>query len=467
MSPQKKEAFFNKANYNNIKKIIRGCQAMFWRTITLLAATLLILQNPVWASVEDITIKIVTLNLHNGQDSAYQPNLERFAQLIAAEQPDIISLQEVQAKLVKSLQIAGYQAISGPNANYLSFRFGNALLTKHQIIYHRHHYLPSHKEQRGVDEVVIKVSGRYLRILNTHLGLGWEEQKRQVSEISRISACFTGPLVITGDFNFEPSSKLLTVFPFQEVGGSKSYKTFPTKLPKHHIDHIWYNPDFQVLEARALPWNGSDHLPVMALLKLTSMASAPLQPVTIPDPTLQHNPLLPDVGERTVRVFFSWLESTVTCATTFGGGVVVPFAGQFGLNAGYHGNQAYLGLTYFKTIDLRDYLSLAGVRGKAEWNLTVAADCADQFWLEWRQYYRWSNHWGSTIVLTDRDNQPGWTWEQSYLPWKKIRLQFGADSEFRLRAGVAFSPNKHQILALRYRQIDTGNHYRLEWEYRW
>jgi endonuclease/exonuclease/phosphatase family metal-dependent hydrolase len=440
---------------------------VIWRTITLLV-TLLILQNPVWAAAEDTTIKIITLNLHNGQDSACQPNLERFAQLVAVEQPDIISLQEIQAKQVKTLQIAGYQAISGPNANYVCFRFGNALLTRHQIIYHRHHYLPSQKEQRGVDEVVIKVNGRYLRILNTHLGLGWEEQKRQINEISRISACFTGPLLITGDFNFEPSSKLLTDFAFKEVSASgASYKTFPAKLPKHHIDQIWYNPDFQALEALALHWDGSDHLPVMALLKLTTAATVPLQPIAIPDPALQHNPLLPDVGKRTVQVALSRLENTVTDEITIGGRLKIPFAGQFSLTAGYDGDQAQLGVTYFQTIDLRDYLSLAGVRGKAEWGLTVAADCADELWLEWRQYYRWNNRWGSTIVLTDRDNQPGWIWEQSYLPWKKIRLQFGADSEFRLRAGVAFSPNKHQIFALRYWQIDTGNQYRLEWEYRW
>ena len=60
----------------------------------------------------------------------------RFAQLVAVEQPDIISLQEVQAKQVKALQVAGYRTIAGPNANCVFFRFGNALLTKHRITKH-------------------------------------------------------------------------------------------------------------------------------------------------------------------------------------------------------------------------------------------------------------------------------------------------------------------------------------------
>jgi endonuclease/exonuclease/phosphatase family metal-dependent hydrolase len=421
------------------------------------------------AEAAQATIKIMTLNLHNGKDARQQPNFTRFIQLVATEQPDVISLQEVQTKHIKLLQIPGYQAISGPNANYAFFRFGNALLTRHKIVYHRHHYLPSQKEQRGTDEVLLNINGASLRILNTHLGLGAAEQQRQINEIVRISSYLSGPLIITGDFNLEPTSKLLTGFPLREVGTVLSgYKTYPTKQPQYQIDQIWYNPDLNPLKAQTLKWDGSDHLPVTASLVLQTNTVLPPDPVTIPDPALQHNPLLPDIGAHPVCLNLAWQKNTAAGTDQTGGSFTLPFAGHFTVRAGYDGETAQLALTAYKTWDLRDYFSLTGARGKAEWGLTGLVDSErGSSWWEWNQYYRWSNRWGSHILVTGAKDQPRWFWEQSYLPSEKMRLTFGADSDFRLRAGIAFTPDKRQIFQGEYRKIAGGALYRLGWEYRW
>jgi endonuclease/exonuclease/phosphatase family metal-dependent hydrolase len=419
-------------------------------------------------AVENTPIKIMTLNLHNGKDSDQQPNFDRFAQLVAVEQPDIISLQEVQAKQVKALQVAGYRTIAGPNANCVFFRFGNALLTKHRIIYHRHHYLPSKKEQRGVDEVLIDLGGRSLRVLNTHLGLGRSEQQQQVNELARLCSYLPGPLLVTGDFNFEPSSKLLAGFPLREVSAVLGgYKTFSTKKPQYQIDLVWYSDDFIPIKAQPLDWYGSDHFPVVVLLALRTATALPEQPVAIPDPTLQHNPLLPDVGDHSYRIALTGFHNPAPDQTAIGGALEVPLARRFRLTAGYDGTDPLLGFTYRHTIDLRDYFSLAGMRGKAEWGFTAAGAGADDFWLEWRQYYRWSNRWGSTITVSSREDQPHWLWEQSYLPIEKTRLTFGADSDFHLRAGIAFTPDKRQIFEVQYLQTDDEDQCRFGWEYRW
>jgi endonuclease/exonuclease/phosphatase family metal-dependent hydrolase len=429
--------------------------------------TLTLSTNSTRAEATGTPVKIMTLNLHNGKDSNRQPNFERFTQLIATEQPDIISLQEVQAKHLKSLRMAGYQAIAGPNANYALFRFGNALLTRHKIVYHRHHYLPSQKEQRGVDEVLIDLNGRSLRILNTHLGLGRDEQKKQIDEITRICSYLPGPLIITGDFNLEPTSKLLTGFPWREVSADcGGYKTFPAKKPQAQIDQIWYSADLTLIQAQPLQWLGSDHLPVSASLILQTTTVLATQPPTIPDLTLQHNALLPDVGDYAVCLELSRFENTVADFATVTGSLAVPFAKRFSLNVGYDGDQSQFALTCYKTIDLRDYFSLSGMRGKAEWGVRAAINSNHEVWLEWSQYYRWSNRWGSKLVLTNRESQSRWVWEQSYLATEKIRLMFGADSDFQFRAGLAFTPDKRQIWQLQYRQIEDEAQYRLGWEYR-
>jgi endonuclease/exonuclease/phosphatase family metal-dependent hydrolase len=420
------------------------------------------------AETANLTIKVMTLNLHNGKDSNQLSNFDRFAQLVALEQPDVISLQEVQVKHLNLLQSAGYQAIAGPNANHAFFRFGNALLTRHKIIYHRHHYLPSQKEQRGVDEVLLDLGGSSLRVLNTHIGLGQTEQQRQIDEIVRICGYLTGPLIITGDFNFEPTSKLLAGFPLREVSAVLGgYKTFPAKRPRYQIDQIWYSPEFFPLKARPLNWDGSDHLPVMASLVLKTTTVLPRDPVAIPDPTLRHNPLLPDVGDISPQITLSGLHNPSAGHKAVSGALEVPLTRRYRLTCGYDGTDLFLGFTYKQTIDLRDYFSLAGVRGKAEWNFTVAGSDADDLWLEWRQYYRWSNRWGSNIMLSNQEDQPHCLWEQDYLPREKFRLQFGADSDFHLRAGIAFSPDQRQVFKVQYLQTDDDDQYRFGWECRW
>lgn len=414
---------------------------------------------------EDFTqtpIKVMTLNLHNGRDSDNRPNFARLAELIAAEQPDIIALQEVQPNYLKHLQISGYQSIAGPNANLPFFRFGNVLLTRHPIIYHRHHYLPSQKEQRGVDEVAIKINGQYLRILNTHIGLGSKDQKQQIDEISRISRYLTGPLLITGDFNLEPSNRLLADFNFKEAGsGLADYKTFPTKQPKFQIDQVWYNGYFQPAEARTIDWQGSDHLPVVATMKLKTAASLPLEKVAIPDPTLRHNPLLPDAGDHP-------LEADLTVGldnSSFAGSIEMPYKNCFLISAGYNGSNPELAITYLKTIDLRDYDSLGGMRGKAEWDFRAATDLSGHTWLEWRQYYRWSDSWGSKAVLATNDQSPSWSWEQYFLPTESLRLMVGVNADSEFTAGVAIALDKRQVIQVKYVNDKAGAQYGFNWEY--
>ncbi len=410
-----------------------------------------------------LTIKILTLNLHNGIDMNNQSNLTRFAQLIAAEQPDIIALQEVQRNHLHHLQVSGYRSIAGPNVNCVFFRFGNALFTRHKIVYHRHHYLPGQKEQRGVDEVAIEIDGQYLRVLNTHIGLGRDEQKQQIDEISRISRYLPGPLIITGDFNLEPFHELLTDFNFNEVSsGIAFYKTYPAVQPRFHIDQIWHNDYFQSVEARPVLWQGSDHLPVVAGLKLMNAGSFPEQ-VAIPDPTLQHNPLLPDVEDYPAKTRLAIDLRNTFCSLS--GSIQVPIKKRFSVKARYNGRESELGIIYSKTIDLRDYFSYSRMRSKAAWEFSAATNLSGESRLEWSQYYRWGNQSGSKIVFASGGQQPNWSWEQYYLPLEPLRLMIGVNGDSELTIGTAIAPAKNHTIELQYITGRTENRYSLNWNY--
>ena len=417
---------------NNKKSILQ------W---SLFALAIFFCLQPIYAAEDSFSITVMTLNLHNGRDAAGRPNLDRFLELIAEKQPDIIALQEVERQHLQSFQAAGYQIISGMNANLPLFRFGNVVLTKHKVLYHRHHYLPSQREQRGLNEVAMEIKGHYFRILNTHLGLGWEEQKAQINEITRIADYLKGPLLIVGDFNLEPSNKLLTDFQFQQVGGVFPLpKTFPAHNPRYLIDLIWYSRHWQPVEAEVIHWEASDHLPVLSRLIFTEPDFTPLAKVEIPDLTKEYNPLLPDIGGTRYQLkAIGNLDSG--SGKIDGNGIL--YLKDLSL-AVESTTEPIFSVGVSKEIDLKDYASLWGIRGKAEWYFKVSAVSGEAPWLTWDQYYRWSNCWGTKI---SGSNGPGpeLKIEQMYLPLEKLRYRLGMDNRGGLMLGIAISLDKKQV----------------------
>lgn len=414
-----------------------------------------------YAAEDPFSITVMTLNLHNGRDSAGRSNLDRFLELIAEKQPDIIALQEVERKHLKSIESAGYQIISGMNANLPFFRFGNVVLTKHSVLYHRHHYLPSQREQRGLNEVAIEIDGRYFRILNTHIGLGWAEQMQQLNEIMRIADHLSEPLLIMGDFNLEPSNKLLKGFRLQQIGTVFPLpKTFPTNNPQYQIDLIWYSRHWQPIEAEVIDWDGSDHYPVFTRLVFTEPHFTPLAKVEIPDLTKEYNPLLPDIGG--VRYQLNAMGTKKDNSRKIsGGGLLYLNDLLFKIESLSDQPQFSIGLS--KKLDLRDYASLWGVRGQAEWSFNVSTASGEEPWLTWDQYYRWSNRWGTKISGTNGPG-PEFKIEQSYLPWEKLRFRLGIDSDHGYTLGIALSPDKKQLFEIGLLHDEQENYLSLSWE---
>lgn len=417
---------------------------------------------PLFAADEPLSITVMTLNLHNGRDSAGESNLNRFLELITTKQPDLIALQEVERRHLKSFESAGYQVISGMNANLPFFRFGNVILTKHKIIYHRHHYLPSEREQRGINEAAVEIEGRNFRIINTHIGLGWAEQTQQLNEILRIADYLNEPLLIVGDFNLEPANKLFKEFRFEQIGAAFSLpKTFPTRNPRYLIDLIWYSRHWRPLEAEVLEWNGSDHLPVFSRLALVEPSLTPIVEVEIPDFTKEYNPLLPDIGETRYQLDVIGIKDEDSDEINGRGRFYLK---NVSLGIESNNDQTIYSVAIEKNIDLRDYASLWGVRGKAQWSFKVSTTPEEDPWFTWEQYYRWSNRWG-TRIAANFEAEPEFRIGQMYLPSKRWRCRFEVDNNHRFALGVAVTPDKRQVFEIQRSHEDEANLWSLNWSF--
>ena len=322
---------------------------------------------------QPLTIKIITLNLHGGKDETGRDNLAKTRQLIEAERPDLVFLQEIQPAQVRSLQPAGYHTGLGMNLNLFAYHFGNAILTRHQVAYHRHFYLPSRLEQRGMDAMILAIAGQSFMVVNTHLGLGLGERQRQLAEIQRVLGYFQGPVILCGDFNTLPYDPLFAPLrnSFQEIGARLPLPgTFPASDPRERLDQIWYNRNWQPQQAGVLAWDGSDHRPVAAALQLTEPLRAAVVPAEVPDPPEADTPLLPAAGRNHAR-----LELTAAHSATGNqadAALQLPITGNLSLTGRYSESGLGLKLNYrLAAFDLRDFLSLwRNIRGKGEWTVS-------------------------------------------------------------------------------------------------
>lgn len=101
----------------------------------------------------------------------------------------------------------------------------------------------------------------------------WEAQTRWM--LDQVARTYEFPTIVAGDFNMPSDSPTMIAlrgslrFAFEEAGWGYGY-TRPTLCPWMRIDHILTGPDWQVVSCRVGPDFGSDHLPLLAELVLTT-----------------------------------------------------------------------------------------------------------------------------------------------------------------------------------------------------
>jgi endonuclease/exonuclease/phosphatase family metal-dependent hydrolase len=216
---------------------------------------------------------------------------------LRALQPDLVFLQEVQGlnrrhatrfatwpEQAQQAYLAGeeLQHVYGKNRVHQHGHYGNALLSRHPILFHENEDVSSHRfERRGLLHSVVEVPGwkRNLHCLCVHLSLHERGRRSQLDAIAaRLEALADKrlPIIIAGDFNdwrqraspiLEKSLGMTEVS--AAVGGRHS-RTFPSVLPLLRLDRI-YVRGFKVLRTRVHrgpPWSLlSDHLALSAELE--------------------------------------------------------------------------------------------------------------------------------------------------------------------------------------------------------
>lgn len=233
---------------------------------------------------ESKTFRVMTYNIHHGEGLDGKVDLLRIAQLIKEEGADIVALQEVDKGVERTQRrdlpaelaaLTGMTCVFSNNYHYQGGEYGNAVLTRFPVLRgtNRHYKMLRPGEQRGILQLVLKVHGREVLFMNTHIDYRADDSERwsNVGEIEELLKQYAGvPMIMCGDFNDTPESRVCRRIgeSFNDtwtlVGQGDGF-TIPVKQPRKRIDYIWLSKDKIIEPLKAwVPYSeASDHLPVV------------------------------------------------------------------------------------------------------------------------------------------------------------------------------------------------------------
>ena len=200
-------------------------------------------------------MKLVSYNIHKGMDEFRRITLLQIIRYIKSLDCDVICLQEVlYYQFVIMKLILRMDGVFGLHVNNKKMKYGICILSKNKIEGSEHLLLSSKKEQRGLLSININNE----TIINTHLGLDYEERKNQISEILSFAKKRGDKVIICGDFNEE---NIIIGF-YQDIA-KYFYKDKEATYKNVRIDYIFSSPKIKIKSYIVENVYYSDHFPVI------------------------------------------------------------------------------------------------------------------------------------------------------------------------------------------------------------
>ncbi len=235
--------------------------------------------------------RILTYNVHRCVGVDGRLDVARIAGVIAALEPDIVALQELDVGRARTNGVDQAHEIARRLDMVFHFnaalrveeeQYGDAILTSCPERLVKAGALPGLTptlglEPRGALWIAAEIGGIPVQVINTHLGLAPREQQRQAAALAgpdwlRRDDC-RGPTILLGDFNATGASVVYRTLTTR-LGDSRrlsptrrATSTFPSRLPLLRIDHVFVSSQIKVLDLDA-PYSpatrtASDHLPLV------------------------------------------------------------------------------------------------------------------------------------------------------------------------------------------------------------
>lgn len=247
-----------------------------------------------WAPADPVapagseSLRVMQYNLHVGFNTAGRLDLEAIAAVIEAAEPDVVTLQEVARGWVITgpVDMLSWLAhrldmVPVDGATAADGQFGSGILSRYPVVAVERGDLPSEGQalRRGYLQADVDLGGTTVRVISTHLYQYIDKPEdsaiRQEQVAALLAAWNHAPrTVIAGDFNAGPEHAEMVMMAdagLQDVAGllaSGPAYSNPADDPYQRIDYIWLSPDLEPESFSMRQTTASDHLPLLALVRL-------------------------------------------------------------------------------------------------------------------------------------------------------------------------------------------------------
>lgn len=238
---------------------------------------------------EPLRLRVLSYNIHHAEGVDGKLDVPRIANVIRNSGADLVALQEVDRRATRTekvdqpaelARLTGMKVLFEKNIDFQGGEYGNAILTRFDVLSHRNHTMPRHEngEQRGALEAQIQLPKPHgsLLFVSTHLDHRSDPGERLASA-RLLETKFKNrsglPAILAGDLNTELKSDVMKIFlsSWHNSNGLVPKPTVPVSKPLRQIDFVltrpqdrWRTVSVTVLDEKI----ASDHRPVLVVLEL-------------------------------------------------------------------------------------------------------------------------------------------------------------------------------------------------------
>lgn len=237
-------------------------------------------------------LRLMTWNVHSARGLDRKVDLARIAAVIAPWDPDVIALQEIDARSSRSRGIDQLESLAerlGRRALFCATMpragglYGHGLLCRLPVIESWSRALPvaPGNEPRAWLRTRFDSPAGSLDVLSTHLSLGPRDRARQAAalakEVLHATVRDERALVLVGDLNSRPGSASYQLLASVlrdacREATERAAPTWPSLAPFVRIDHVLLAGPVRARSATVVRTSetriASDHLPVVVDLEL-------------------------------------------------------------------------------------------------------------------------------------------------------------------------------------------------------
>lgn len=239
------------------------------------------------------SVRLLAWNVRHcrGLDLRVQPG--RVVDLVAALEPDVVALSELDVDRVRSQRVDQPEWIAARLGMGVVFAetldgYGHALFSRlpfasAEIV--RLAHTPLTEPRSAIDAVFATGDDAALRVVSTHLGLTVTDRAMQVGGILARVSPSEAPAVVLGDLNAGPGEagyeELVAASFVDPLAGRhvRTRCTWPALVAFRALDHVLVGPGLHARRAavvkRGAARFASDHRPVLAEIVGTRVAATP------------------------------------------------------------------------------------------------------------------------------------------------------------------------------------------------